>query len=397
MACLPPPLMTSEPGSFARETIAGRKPRIIADAIADWRYPEGIVEALGIFAGEIEGGAVSPPPAGIPLYGDWLAEWQQWRGRTWLQVPWYFAEAYFYVRLLAAVGYYEGRSGDPFAKRKEALLGGCRYLMPSLAEAQRLAGASPPAEALALLLRRSLWGNRLDLSNIAIAERHGGDASHLDDASLLVDDCAAAYEAIATRQDRPVVLICDNSGPELLADLHLAAWLLDRHVDRVALALKEQPFFVSDAMPGDALASIDYLAGCDEPGVGDIGGRLRAAVDDGRLELRSHPFWTGPHHYNRLPPDLAAWLAQAALVVSKGDVNYRRFLQDRHWPFHTPIEQVVDYFPADVLLLRTFKGELAAGLPQAVVKEVSAAEPDWLVSGRHGVVQFVPRRGGAAP
>jgi hypothetical protein len=36
----------------------------------------------------------------------WNRELAAYQGRTWLEVPWYFAEAYFYRRLLEAVRYF---------------------------------------------------------------------------------------------------------------------------------------------------------------------------------------------------------------------------------------------------------------------------------------------------
>ena len=50
---LPPPLMTSELGSFARRTIVERKPQIIQQVIEDNDYPPGIVQALETFKREI--------------------------------------------------------------------------------------------------------------------------------------------------------------------------------------------------------------------------------------------------------------------------------------------------------------------------------------------------------
>jgi hypothetical protein len=43
-----------------------------------------------------------------------------------------------------------------------------------------------------------------------------------------------------------------------------------------------------------------------------------------------------------------------------------------------------------VLLLRTLKSEVAAGLAPQAVARARSADPDWMVSGTWGVVQFVP-------
>lgn len=390
MTVLPPYLMTSERGSFARETIEVRKAKTIAAAMSDHEYPPDTCAALRDFAAEIvDGRPIAPLPYAVPLQADWEAALARWRGRGWLEVPWYFAEAYFYVRLLATIGYFAGRAADPFAKRKQALLAQTAAILPSLAKADALAESLPRSEAWALLVRRSLWGNRLDLSNEAILERHANDATHMEDSALLVDDTARALHAIDAAP-KPVHFLCDNSGPEFVSDLHLADWLLRHATDVVTMELKAQPFFVSDTMVADAHASIAFLTSQGDPVISSLGARLSDAVARGALRLRDHPFWTGPGFYTQLPPDIVADFSAASLVIAKGDVNYRRFLEDRHWPFHTPIEQAVRRFPTDALLLRTFKGELAAGLPQAAVRKAAAEGDDWLIAGRHGVAQLVP-------
>ncbi len=391
MTCLPPPLMTSEPGSFARQTIEERKPAILADVLTSPAYEDEVRRALLDLREEIRCRPVAPPPPGVPLRSDWLAQWERWRGRTWLEVPWYFAESYFYVRLLKAIGYFAGRHGDPFASQKANLLEQSHGLLGSLAETETRLQGLPEEAAFAALVRRSLWGNRVDLSNVAIAERHRRDPSHLDQTDIVVDDTDAACQHLREGPGRQVTILCDNSGPELLADLHLSAWMLARLVDQVVLEVKPQPFFVSDAMREEVRATIGLLAGASQPEASQVGRSLVQALDDGNLIVRDHPFWSGPLHYTALPPDLSARLAASDLVISKGDVNYRRFLEDRHWPFQTPIGEVITSFPTDVLLLRTFKGELATGLSKAQVERLEAEDPHWLTSGRQGVAQLARR------
>jgi hypothetical protein len=77
-------------------------------------------------------------------------------------------------------------------------------------------------------------------------------------------------------------------------------------------------------------------------------------------------------------------------VISKGDVNYRRLLGDRHWTYTTPFAQVVSYFPAPLLALRTVKSNVAAGLDAMRVRELNEHDGRWVVSGEWGVMQFAP-------
>ena len=80
------------------------------------------------------------------------------------------------------------------------------------------------------------------------------------------------------------------------------------------------------------------------------------------------------------------WFA-ARMVFVKGDANYRRQIGERHWPFATPFQDISSYWPTNVCCLRTMKSECACGVPEARQKQVEKEDPQWLVSGRYGVVQ----------
>lgn len=83
-------------------------------------------------------------------------------------------------------------------------------------------------------------------------------------------------------------------------------------------------------------------------------------------------------------------LADATLIISKGDANYRRLLGDRHWSFSTSFTEIMSYFPAPLLGLRTLKSDLAAGIAPERVAALTAQGELWTTSGRYGVIQFAP-------
>jgi hypothetical protein len=83
-------------------------------------------------------------------------------------------------------------------------------------------------------------------------------------------------------------------------------------------------------------------------------------------------------------------LASAGLLISKGDVNYRRWLGDRRWPFITPIQQILSYRPAPLLLMRVMKAEIVAGLQPGQPEMLYQADPTWQFDGSSGLVQLVP-------
>ena len=396
-ASLPPPLRTGTPGSFARRTIEQRKHAIIADLLAADLAPEA-VRGLGLLDQEIAGGRFSDPwaqgggPQLVPAErGAWRQALQPLFGAPWLDLPWYEAEASFYLRVLTATGYYDrsaaGYGRDPFGPLKGAEL---ERNGPRLAA--ELAGAPLP-----VLLRSSLWGNRVDLSNYEIDRGHAGavlaaagrrDASdrRTADAELVIDHEDAALQRL--RGARRVDFATDNAGAELVCDLVLADHLLDHGAGQVRLHVKDSPFFVSDATAADCHATLAMLSRQAGPAAA-IGRRLGDALADGRLRVQPHWFWNGPRHYPDLPDDVRGTLAHADLVLFKGDVNYRRLLSDRRWPADAEMAAIVDYLPAPALVLRTLKSEIIAGLASGQAAALARADPEWLTNGRRGIMQLV--------
>ena len=389
---LPPPLMVSEPGSFARQTIVLRKPEIIRRVIADNVYPPDIVADLQRFGAEItqDGG---PGRQIEPLHeseGDadfWNHHWAHYEGCTWLDLPWYFAETYFYRRLLEATRYFQpGRwqGLDPFGRQKRAQEASA---VTQVAEAWCQIEATPAESRLIALLHAALWGNRADLSNLTVRERSVGDPA-ADAENILIDDTAAA-ECLLTEGVGETAFINDNVGADSLFDLVLTDHLLDRRLARrVTFHLKNQPFFVSDAMPEDIRHMIARLAASEVTGMAALGARLDAALSSGALVLAKDRFWTRCLSFYDLPDAVRAELDRADLVILKGDVNYRRLLDDRHWPPDTRLDAVTANFPRPFLILRTLKGEIIVGLAPGQAETLAAADPTWLINGKRGLIQL---------
>jgi len=404
---LPPPLMTSEPGSFARRTIVERKPQIIQQAIEDNDYPPGIVQALGTFKDEIASQPMQPLNEQAPDIASWNQELAVYRGKTWLKVPWYFAETYFYRRLLEAVRYFQSgpwKGHDPFGKQKQKQE---EMAVERLAEGWAQLADVEPNVAFEALLHSCLWGNRADLSNYTVAiQARGGLATRAERRNILIDHTDKVRALLASGLER-VDFVNDNVGLDVLFDLALADFLLVHEnggwVREIVFHLKDHPFFVSDAMPKDVQATIALLrAAPDSPplageGLGErsgaavreLGARLHEHLDAGRLILKDDPFWTSYLTFRHLPPPLREDLARSGLIILKGDVNYRRLLDDRHWPHTRRLEEIADYFPTPFLVLRTLKGEIMVGLSPGQAETLTAKDPTWLINGKRGIIQLV--------
>jgi hypothetical protein len=187
-----------------------------------------------------------------------------------------------------------------------------------------------------------------------------------------------------------VDILLDNVGYELACDLVLADFLLaSRRAARVTLHAKAHPVFVSDVIEPDIHTTLDFLVFEGQRACKDLAIRLRHALLCEKLVLRHHPFWTSPLAAWDMPADLQAELSPASLIISKGDANYRRLLGDRHWPIDLPFSSVVDYLPCPVLALRTLKSEIAVGVAPA---RIPTGDPDWMINGRWGLIEFSPSR-----
>lgn len=401
---IPAPLRGSEYDSFAYHSIVERLPRIGQRLLATNDFAPGVVARLEALLAEI-------PKAKIRLLQDatapdteaWVNYVAPYLTCDWLEVPWFFAEVYFYRRILEATGYFlagPGNHTDPFGPQKWESLETSWARIQALATrvaARREAGWS--AHDLTTFLAISLWGNQGDLSmwpggaeeqpeqQEGSAERGMGSAKN---DYLLADERPAAVRYLESGEGPARVdLLMDNAGFELVSDLALVDYLLDSGLaGAVRLHLKAYPVFVSDALIQDVRQTIDVLAAAGEPAVAAFGGRLQQYLNEEQLTLTQNRFWNSPLAAWEMPADLRETLAEAALVLSKGDANYRRLLGDRHWAFTTPFDQIVSYFPAPLLALRTLKSDLAAGIEPERLSALTAEGVPWTTSGRWGVIQF---------
>ncbi|MGE5601759.1 MAG: damage-control phosphatase ARMT1 family protein [Nitrososphaerales archaeon] len=385
---LPALLLTSDRGSFAYNTLKVRIPRILRDTIEANDFPPDVVRNLEALYTELTTGRIQPLRENAADVADWNRLSAPHLGRSWLGVPWYWAEAYFYRRLLEATGYFQPgplHGIDPFATTKR------REWAPDVAPAavaRLLANLDEGHDVqFEQLLHASLWGNRTDLSYMVAAHLGATTRPDQERENLLVDDSAAVLRHLFDREGGKVGIITDNAGTELLMDVALTDFLLRTDfASEVHLHLKPQPFYVSDAMIPDLAEGTDALIAA-----GGLAGRLGRRTDGhvvaGALKPKTHPFYCMPLFFHDMPADLRASLSELDLVIVKGDANYRRLVGDLYWPPTASFRELTAYFPAPLVALRTFKSEVAVGLAPGQAERAAAEDPQWLVNGKRGVIQ----------
>lgn len=396
---IPPPLRGSETGTFTHYSIAVRLPDIGRRILAENKFRSHIAAELEDL---IEGIPDTPIRPLTDLYAPDARDWREYcvpyLEQNWLQAPWFFVETYFYRRVLEATQYFEEGAAtkevDPYAYQKQQGLITKRAAIRQLCAGVNrwLAKPGEREQALTYLLHADLWGNQADLSLWPAETDEQPDSAYAHDEFLLVDDTTAVIPHLRSLpQPACIDLIADNAGFELAADLCLVDYLLRSETAvTVRLHLKAHPTFVSDALIKDAEATIAFLAGDDHAETRIVGESLKEMMGNGRLQLYTHFFWTSPLPMWDMPADLQSQLAESALIISKGDANYRRLLGDRHWPFTTPFADIVAYSPAPLLALRTLKSEIVVNLAEGQAIALNAQDPDWLTNGKWGVIQFAP-------
>ena len=404
---IPAPLRGSETGTFTHYSIAGRLPDIGRRILAENQFRSHIVAELEDLFDGIPHAPIRPlTDTYAPDAADWRTYCLPYLEQDWLQAPWFFVETYFYRRVMEATDYFQEGAAtqgyDPFAYQKQQ---GLTTQIPAIrsmctAVTRWLAKPKAKEQGLTTLLHADLWGNQADLSLWPVGQPTDSpagqnaqpDSKDAHDAFLLADDTTAVItHLLSLPQPARIDLIADNAGFELVADLCLVDYLLGSNTAvTVHLHLKAHPTFVSDALIKDAEATIRFLANDKDENTRMVGKRLGEMLGNGRLRLQTHFFWTSPLPMWDLPTALSAELGRAHLVISKGDANYRRLLADRHWPATTPFPDILSYFPAPILALRTPKSEIICGLGEGQAEETAVQDPNWLTNGTRGVIQFAP-------
>ncbi len=370
-------LSTAPEHVFANKMMKRVFPQVVDQILVSLHQDGPVGESLAALRDSF----LSNDPIPKPSFPDAMVPESAWReaskliGRSWFELPSYVGESLFYHLLLDAFGYFDYSSHN--YERDPFLPGKTRDLLTALHNARI---ENTHTLSLRDCLLSSLWGNLSDAAHAQFRSDHGYEAAS---GLLLVDDLDRAGRSLALADT--VGIIADNAGSELLADVILAAHLLGSapHV-RVTIYLKQRPFFISDATANDFEMTLSAMISVD-PALSVLRDEIRV----GRLRVVTHWFFQSPLHYEMIPDDLAADINGQHITVIKGDLNYRRLLADRVTPADHPLEELLPRLGTSLLILRTMKSDICAGLPERVVSELERTTPDWRFSGRYAVAHFI--------
>jgi damage-control phosphatase, subfamily III len=219
----------------------------------------------------------------------------------------------------------------------------------------------------------ALSGNSEDLSN-SISEKN---------ISFVINDSLKSYDFLSGKSFDRFDIFCDNSGNELLSDISLALFLIRTgKVKEIRFHLKPSPIFVSDAMPDDFYFILSNLPE-------KISAHIKELIDSEVIVLETNEFWDNPYYFYQLEGNLKNDLSKSDLWIIKGDINYRKFFEDRLWPFDTPAQKIADFLPKNALLLRVIKSELLVSVDLDVLKQIREKDRNFLTDCRWGLIQLI--------
>ena len=116
---VPPPLRGADTGSFAKHSIIHRLPhiaqRVLVDNALTSAMRHRIADLIAAIPYRTLEAFTDPGAPDMPGWHDYV---RPYLDHNWLQVPWFFAETYFYRRIIAMTDFF--RTGfDPFAAQKQ--------------------------------------------------------------------------------------------------------------------------------------------------------------------------------------------------------------------------------------------------------------------------------------
>jgi hypothetical protein len=418
---LPLPVRSNVPNTWAYDTMTRRVledaiPRTASDNQEKFaKYPEIEKEFRELESSLLQGkdGYLTDIDATSFDSEDWSSILSKIpkEDRNWIDAPWLIAEFYMFRRIIQAFDFFETHI-DPFQKQKvmglSDSLPAIRTIFERLPTPDKSRLSLP--EIIQLGIFTSLWGNKLDLSlwpkqqkqqastSEASSDSHSSHVAgtittseqfHLIREYILDDQVEEVVHYLqglraAEKEKKTIIvdIVVDNAGFELVSDFILAHLLLSFQVaDKIRFHTKLYPTFVSDATTNDCMYTIHSLNAPFQKIFLDY-------VENKQFEFIEDKFWCEPIAFWDMPDRIYERIQDSSLVFIKGDANYRRLLEDRHWPYDFSAKQLLSYWPVPVCALRTLKAEVACGISPENQERARKADSKWLVSGRWAVVQY---------
>ena len=241
------------------------------------------------------------------------------------------------------------------------------------------------------IIDQSVFANSTDLSQTTAKVKTAATDSRETVSAYVVNDREKVQRYCKKNLNDSIVhIVVDNSGIELISDLIFGAYLINNsHAKKVIYHHNVLPIFVSDAVSADFDAAINAIKKIDSA----VGESIVTMKEKGQMEFVSNAFWNMPFPFKEMPEKLLREFndEEVGLIIIKGDLNYRRLVEDKKWRITKSIKPRVSYFEKPLLILRSLKSDTLLGIDGATARRYDTAQPNWKTTGDYGMIQFIEK------
>lgn len=357
---------------------------------------------------EIQTNKPIPPLSGsepdVPIYNDWIAKQSSENGQaTYFHTIFLLAECYMYRRIheiFASTKHL--KNYDYFFKNKSEAYYSTIPLMEQLGNyLLRVIGEDNVEQNFISLLKLNLWGNKCDLS-LSLGKKQEHQQSLFDISAfepyILCDHSKQVYESLKNVNDSSIVdIIHDNAGYEVFTDFCLADYIVSKGLaKKIRLYVKAFPWYISDTITSDIKWILGEMKNSDIEILKTLSDRWSTYLQNGTWTVEESTFWTLPFEFKfmaQIDPKLYKKLAEAKLIIFKGDLNYRKLFGELNWNPRTPVDVALQGFhPSRILSLRTLKCDIVCGIEKpGFLEQFEADCYEWMTSSEYGTIQFSPK------
>ncbi len=355
-----------DPHSFARFTIEKRLPSILDKVIAAKLFDDEIQERLIKLKNDLPDLKVQALQLEKDEINYWENFFEEYAHKSILEIPFFYAEMYFYRYLLNITDFATNRV-DPFSKIKADDLHDRADAFETL-----LQNVDNIEEAILC----SLTDNTADLSQL---DRNDSGLN------IIVNHSSELVSLI--EEQETIHIILDNARTELFSDFLLVKHILESHsTKKVILYPKKLPLLVSDATMEDVEKLFEFLMNCGISSLNSLMSFLNHHINKGNIEFVVDSYWHSPNHFTKVPATIQKLIKPNDLVIAKGDANYRRFYEDRKIPYNYRGAGIIS---SNQFALRTLKSEIIAGMELSKVDQLQMQDANWMVNGKYAVIQRI--------
>ena len=226
---------------------------------------------------------------------------------------------------------------------------------------------------------------------------------------------------VTNMSGKRVHIVVDNFGIEFLCDLVLGYYLSVKGGSgvKVTYHVKHIPMFVSDVVENDQdilFQTLDtLLAGSKE--CANVKDELIAAcqilkdfASNPNVEFKANYFWNTPFAFSEVTKpakksklkaisypdiDLIRRLFEGEdLVVVKGDLNYRRLVEDKLWNMRATTASKTKYVKCPLLVIRSCKSSVVLDCKDMAENPENKYGPEWRTDGRVGAILYFDGKNG---